>query len=210
MSLSLPRRCGSPRRSSTSLASPTWPPSVTTQSRSQYVHHFCDGVTTLINHISITAMFTLMKVGAIERAAQRCFKAPRLVRVVSGERVKSSVPVCACAPLTRYRPPTRTPRDALSGARALSTPQRLSTHAIRPPGQTSGGDPGPPAPAALAPRSAARRRVAPPAAPRGAAGTRTGVAGKIRGKGRKVEVTTRTTRTVKGRARRARRRGRKA
>ena len=28
MSLSLPRRCGSPRRSSTSLASPTWPPSV--------------------------------------------------------------------------------------------------------------------------------------------------------------------------------------
>ena len=29
----------------------------------------CDGVTTLINHISITAMFTLMKVGAMERAA---------------------------------------------------------------------------------------------------------------------------------------------
>ena len=38
------------------------------QSRSQYVHHFCDGVTTLINHISITNMSTLMKVGAIDRA----------------------------------------------------------------------------------------------------------------------------------------------
>ena len=38
------------------------------QSRSQYVHHFCDGVTTLINHISITTMSTLMKVGAINWA----------------------------------------------------------------------------------------------------------------------------------------------
>ena len=40
------------------------------QSRSQniHVHHFCDGVTTLINHISITTMSTLMKVGAINWA----------------------------------------------------------------------------------------------------------------------------------------------
>ena len=35
----------------------------------------------------------------------------------AGERVKSSVPVCACAPLTRrYRPPTARPREALSVA----------------------------------------------------------------------------------------------
>ena len=38
--------------------------SLLTQSRSQYVHRFCDGVTILINHISITTMSTLMKVGA--------------------------------------------------------------------------------------------------------------------------------------------------
>ena len=38
--------------------------SLLTQSRSQYVHRFCGGVTILINHISITTMSTLMKVGA--------------------------------------------------------------------------------------------------------------------------------------------------
>ena len=41
------------------------------QSRSQYVLHFCDGVTTLINHLSITTMSTLMKVGAINWGARR-------------------------------------------------------------------------------------------------------------------------------------------
>ena len=48
------------------------------QSRSQYVHHFCDGVTTLINHTSITTMSTLMKVGAINWAPGASSIAPLL------------------------------------------------------------------------------------------------------------------------------------
>ena len=51
------------------------------QSRSQYVHHFCDGVTTLINHTSITTMSTLMKVGAINWAPGARSIAPTFMSV---------------------------------------------------------------------------------------------------------------------------------